>query len=245
MPPTASSSIISTAPLARQQIAADPAAYGLTSAGPCPAAQATQCITNRDLRQPVSVLRRRTAPDLGRLRDRRANMSRPSSTAPLTLQAPSRPRPRHRAPVRPHAVDAASTLTAPRDGDMPTGMRFFVVGDTFQRDVDDERRQRPFDIDGVGITAGVEFGLPGGVAGARRQLHPAPGPLRRRLRARSTAAASRSAPTPASASPALFGQGHLGYGRTDHEIERTGVIDDMDARARTAATSPPGSRPAI
>ena len=44
-------------------------------------------------------------------------------------------------------------------------MRLFVVGDMFQRDVDESNDNNASTSTASGITVGAEFGLPGGVAG--------------------------------------------------------------------------------
>jgi outer membrane lipase/esterase len=147
--------------------------------------------------------------------------------APLTLQATSD-----------MALDTARqfgrTLTtrmdvgAPRDGDAAEGLKFFIVGDTFSRDVGHSARTDAFDIDGVGASVGVEYGFGNGVVGLAGNYS--------RPRAKFTAEAakteSNSLQVGAYAGFGLGGgfvQGYLGYGSDDHEITRRGVVDSMEA----------------
>ena len=208
------------------RIAADPAAYGLTSAGPCPAAQATNCVTVPSFSNQylfyVDALHLTSAgfAILGQY-------VAAQLAAPLTLQAPSD-----------LGLDTARqfgrTLSTRVDLHGPraagaTGMRFFVVGDTFQRDVDASNYNNHFDIDGTGVTAGVEVGLSAGVAGvAANYTRP-----RVRFGDDSSRVDGRSYQIGAYAgfgAAGLFAQGHLGYGSDRHKIKRTGVIDNMGAR---------------
>ena len=150
-------------------------------------------------------------------------------TAPLTLQAPSD-----------LALDTAHqfgrTLTSrmdlggPRDGDRPEGLHPFIVGDVFQRSVDAANTNRAFDINGIGVTVGVEYGFGSGVAGIAANYS--------RPEAEFTSNAAdiktRSLQVGGYAGFGFGGgfvQGYAGYGQDDHDVSRFGVIDSMDADA--------------
>lgn len=148
-------------------------------------------------------------------------------TAPLTLQATSDV-----------ALDTARqfgrTLTtrmdlgAPRDGDTSEGLKLFIVGDTFSRDVSKSERNRAFDVDGVGASIGVEYGFGNGVAGIAGNYS------KPRAKFSSDAARTESKSYQVGAYAGFgiaggFAQGYLGYGSDKHEIERQGVIDEMEA----------------
>ena len=210
------------------RIRADPSLYGLTSIGPCPIAEATRCVTERNFSNQylfyVDALHLSSAgfAILGQY-------VAAQHDAPLTLQAPSDV-----------ALDTArqfgrtlSTrvdLHGPRAAGLSAGMRFFVVGDMFQRDVEESLDNNSFDIDGVGVTVGAEFALAGGLAGvAANYTRP-----RVRFGDDSSRINGRSYQLGAYAGMGmgnLFAQGHVGVGSDRHRIRRTGVIDNMSARA--------------
>lgn len=149
--------------------------------------------------------------------------------APLTLQATSD-----------LALDTARqfgrTLTGRANfattagGEAATGIRAFLVGDTFSRDVDASDRTDPFDVDGVGVTGGVSFGFAGGVAGiAANYSRP-----KAKFLADIADTRSKTWQVGAFAGTTIQGilaQAYVGYGKDDHEIERGGVIDNLNADA--------------
>ena len=209
------------------RIIADPTAYGLTSAGSCPAAEATRCVTDRAFSDQylfyVDTLHLTSAGFAILARYVAAQLD-----APLSLQAPSD-----------LGIDTArqfgrtlSTrvdLHGPRASGSLAGLRLFVVGDMFQRDVEESNDNNHFDIDGVGVTAGAEFGLPGGIAGvAANYTRP-----RVRFGDDSSRVNGRSYQLGAYAGIGMgniFGQAHVGFGSDRHKIRRAGVIDNMSAR---------------
>lgn len=209
------------------RILANPGAYGLTSAGACPVAQAQACVTNQSFADQhlfyVDQLHLTSAGFAIVARYIDAQL-----TAPLTLQA-----------AGDLGFDTARqfgrTLTSrvdlgsPRDGETADGVRFFVVGDTFAREVGSSLSNDAYDIDGVGATAGVEFGFGNtlvGVAGNYSRPKVKYGNEASRIRGRSLQVGAYAG----TAIGPLFVQGHAGYGRDRHKIERTGVIDDLSAR---------------
>jgi outer membrane lipase/esterase len=147
--------------------------------------------------------------------------------APLTLQATSD-----------LALDTArqfgrtlggrASLAGAAGGDADAGMRFFLVGDTFSRDVDADHATDPFDVDGVGATGGVSFGFAGGVAGiAANYSRPKAKFLADIAETRSTSwQVGAFAGTSVSG---IVAHGYVGYGKDDHNIERGGVIDKLNA----------------
>ena len=149
--------------------------------------------------------------------------------APLTLQASSD-----------MSLDVARqfgrTLTtrmdigAPRDGDMPEGLDFFVVGDTVTRKVDAGRFNDAFRSTSVGATAGVEYGFGSGVAGIAANYS------KPKVNFGNDSAGTRSDSIQLGGYAGFgiagaFVQGYAGYGWDEHDIERAGVVDDMEAEA--------------
>jgi uncharacterized protein YhjY with autotransporter beta-barrel domain/phospholipase/lecithinase/hemolysin len=120
-------------------------------------------------------------------------------------------------------------LGSPRDGEVIEGARLFVVGDSSSRDVGSSDVSDAFDLDSVGGTAGVEFGLgANGLAGIAANYSRA----RAKFSAQPTRLKGKAMQLGAYASFALgpiFIQGHGAAGRTDHDIDRAGVIDNLSA----------------
>ena len=206
------------------QIIADPAAFGLTSAGPCPAAEATRCVTDAGFNSQylfyVDALHLSSAGFVIVARYVAAQLD-----APLTLQAPAD-----------LAYDTARQFgrtlssrvdTNGRDGG-DAGLRLFVVGDYFNRDVPESATNHKFDIDGVGGTIGAEYGFGNGIVGiAANYTRP-----RASFGNDVSEVDSKSWQIGAYGGIGMggfFGQGYLGYGRDRHRIERVGVIDELRA----------------
>jgi uncharacterized protein YhjY with autotransporter beta-barrel domain/phospholipase/lecithinase/hemolysin len=145
--------------------------------------------------------------------------------APLTLQATSD-----------LALDTARqfgrTLTSRANfaAAGAAGIQAFLVGDTFSRDVEISDSSDPFDVDGVGVTGGVAFGLAGAAVGiAANYSRP-----KAKFLADIADTRTETWQVGAFAGTTIGGvvaQGYLGYGKDDHEIERGGVIDNLNADA--------------
>jgi phospholipase/lecithinase/hemolysin/uncharacterized protein YhjY with autotransporter beta-barrel domain len=203
------------------RIKADPAAYGLTNTGPC--SPGPQCIgdsnyTNQFLFYVDGLHLTSAAYAIV------AHYVATQLEAPLTLQAPSD-----------LGLDTARqfgrTLSFRTDlggrAAMP-GFHTFIIGDAFARDVPFSQTNDPFDIDGVGVTAGAEVGLVAGVAGvavnySRPRVRFGNDAFRENGRSYQIGAYAGSAFGP------LFAQAHIGYGKDKHKLSRTGVIDNMTA----------------
>ena len=148
--------------------------------------------------------------------------------APLTLQAPAD---LGLATARQfgRTLSTRVDLHGPRASGPAMGLRLFLVGDLFQQDVEESLDNNAFDIDGAGVTAGAEIGLPRGIAGvAANYSRP-----RVRFGDDSSRTNGRSYQLGAYAGigmGGLFAQGHVGFGSDRHKIRRTGVIDNMSAR---------------
>ena len=145
--------------------------------------------------------------------------------APLTLQAPSD-----------LALDTARqfgrTLTSRANfaSAGAAGIRAFLVGDTFSRDVDISDSTDPFDIDGVGMTGGVSIGLAGAAVGIAANYS------RPKAKFLADIADTRTETWQVGAFAGttiggILAQAYVGYGTDDHEIERGGVIDNLNADA--------------
>lgn len=126
-------------------------------------------------------------------------------------------------------LNSRMDLGSPRDGEVLEGVRLFAVGDHFSRDVSMSDVTDAFDLDGKGATAGVELGLgANGLLGVAANYSRA----RAKFSAQPTRVEGDSLQLGAYASFALgpvFVQAHAGAGRTDYDISRAGVIDNLSA----------------
>jgi outer membrane autotransporter protein len=120
-------------------------------------------------------------------------------------------------------------LGSPRDGEVLEGTRFFVVGDSFSRDVNASLVTDAFDIDTVGATAGAEIGF-----GSNGLIGAAVGVTRGKARfgvgtARVKGDGVQGGLYAAYGLGPIFAQGHVGYGRSEYDISRAAVIDSLSA----------------
>lgn len=211
-------------PSVLSQIVANPAAYGLTNAGAC--APAPSCIGSESYTSQYlfyvdglhltsagfAILARYVAAQL---------------QAPLTLQAPS-DLGLDTARQFGRTLNSRMDLAAPRDGDSADGIQFFVVGDTFSRDVGQSSSTDAFDVDGVGGTVGATYGLGTSVVGiaanySRPKAH---------FGGDVAQATTDSYQLGAFAGTTLawgFAQAHVGYGKDRHRLARQGVAEDVTA----------------
>jgi outer membrane lipase/esterase len=120
-------------------------------------------------------------------------------------------------------------LGSPRDGEVLEGVRLFAVGDHFSRDVNASDVSDAFDLDGTGGTVGVEFGLgTNGLVGIAANHSR----VRAKFTAQPTRVENKALQLGAYASFAVgpaFVQAHAGAGRSDYDISRAGVIDNLSA----------------
>ena len=207
-----------------EQVQADPGAYGLTAIT-CPAFPDPTCLINAgqgflfygDLLHPTSqgsaIIAHYIATQLA---------------APLNLQQPSD-----------LALDTARqfgrTLSSRLDtsggpaGELAQGMRLFAVGDFYQRDVPSDRATERFDIDTVAGTIGATYGFGNGVAGVALNYSKGKARSGRPNVANDHAKSWQVGVFGGAGFGAGYVQGYAGYGRDRHDIDRAGVVTDMDA----------------
>jgi outer membrane autotransporter protein len=143
--------------------------------------------------------------------------------APRTLQGPSR-----------LALDTAEqfgrTLSSRMDfsSEKERGLKYFIVGDALSVDAKGNASTDAIDIDSVGATAGVAYLFGSGVAGiAVNYSRPRAG-----FAGDASDIRSDTLQVGGFANVELGGavvQGYVGYGRDDHEINRSGVVEGMHA----------------
>ena len=211
-------------PAVLARIAADPGAYGITSLYcPVPTQTAPGCLVNADgylfyadgihpTSDGMRIIAQYVATQL---------------TGPLTLQATSD-----------LALDTAQqfgrTLSGRMNiagtGDQALGLKAYIVGDMFGRRVDAGDNNDEFKIQGHGLTLGAEYGFGGGVVGVAGNIS------RPKAKFGNEAARTESEVMQIGAYAAMdfggaFAQGYVGFGEDDHEIERQGVVEAMEADA--------------
>ena len=208
--------------LASEQITANPAAYGINNLV-CPAFPDPTCIVNSKGYLFYGDLLHLTS-------DGFAIVGKYIATqleAPLTLQAASD-----------MSLDVAHqfgrTLTslmdtgAPRDGDRPEGLKVFLLGDGYTRDLNASQTNDAYRSSGVGGTAGVEYGFGSGVAGLAVNY------TKPKVNFGNDAADNKGHSIQLGGYAGIgiaggFVQGYAGYGWDKHKIERAGVVEDMNA----------------
>jgi outer membrane lipase/esterase len=208
--------------LAGEQIMADLAAYGLTSVA-CPAFPDPTCIIDSSGYLFYGDLLHLTSDGFAIVGQYIATQLQ----APLTLQAASD-----------MSLDVAHqfgrTLTsrmdtgAPRDGDMPEGLKAFIVGDGYTRDLNAGPTNDAYRSSGLGATVGVEYGFGSGMVGLAANY------TKPKVNFGNDAADNKGHSVQLGGYGVIgiaggFVQGYAGYGWDKHDIERTGVVEDMDA----------------
>ena len=206
-----------------QNVIANPGAFGLTSAGACNLGAG--CVLNpaaNNFLFYVDQLHLSSAGFVIVARYVAAQLE-----APLTLQASSD-----------MGLDVARqfgrTLStrmdtgAPRDGDMPEGLKFFVVGDTVARSLSTGFNNDAYRSTSVGGTVGAEYGFGSGVVGlAGNYSKP-----KINFTGNAAEVEGESIQVGGYAGFGIAGgfvQAYAGYGWDRHEIERTGVVEGMEA----------------
>ena len=203
-------------------IIADPTAFGITNGISCPSfATDTTCLLNASGYFFYGDGLHLTSQGFAIV----AHYIKAQLDAPLTLQAPGD-----------LAYDTARqwgrTLSSRVDvagrGTVKQGLRLFAVGDFFNRDVSESDTNYKFDIDGVGGTIGGEYGFGSGVVGLAANY------TRPRVSFGNDVSEIDSKSWQIGAfggfgMAGFFGQAYLGYGNDKHDIERVGVIDELQA----------------
>ena len=146
--------------------------------------------------------------------------------APLTLQAAS-DMSMDVARQFGRTLTSRMDTTAPRDGDMPEGMKFYVVGDGFSRKLDAGPTNDAFRSSGLGVTAGAEYGFGSGLVGAAVNYSKPKVNF-------GNDAAENEGKSLQLGGYGVFGiaggfvQAYAGYGWNEHDIERAGVVEEME-----------------
>jgi phospholipase/lecithinase/hemolysin/uncharacterized protein YhjY with autotransporter beta-barrel domain len=147
--------------------------------------------------------------------------------APLTLQATS-DMSMDVARQFGRTLTSRMDTTAPRDGDQPEGMNLFVVGDFYTRSLGAGPTNEAYRSSGAGATAGVEYGFGSGLVGAAVNYS------KPKVNFGNDAAGTESRSLQIGGYGVFgiaggFVQAYAGYGWNKHDIERAGVVQEMEA----------------
>jgi len=117
---------------------------------------------------------------------------------------------------------------SPRDGDTLDGLKVFIVGDGYSRHLDAGERNEAYRSSGFGATAGVEYGFGSGVAGLAINY------ARPKINFGNDNADNDGHSVQLGGYAGIgiaggFVQGYAGYGWDKHNIDRAGIVEDMDA----------------
>jgi len=207
-----------------QNIAADPAKYGINNGIVCPIFPNPTCVANAgagylfygDALHPTSqgsaIIAQYIAAQI---------------QAPLTLQAPGELG-LQTARQFGRTLSTRLDVSSPRDGDVAEGINFFMVGDTHSREVDANFATDQFDVDGVGVTAGLAYGFGNGKVGIAGNWTKSKARFGADV-ARDRADSMQIGGFAGFAILGGFAQGYLGWGKDEHELRRQGVIDPLRA----------------
>ena len=147
--------------------------------------------------------------------------------APLTLQASS-DLSMDVARQFGRTLSSRMDTTAPRDGDMPEGLKVFVVGDGFSRHLNAGPTNEAYRASGIGATAGVEYGFGSGLVGAAVNYS------KPKVNFGNDAAETEGKSLQVGGYGVFgiaggFVQAYAGYGWDEHDIDRAGVISELEA----------------
>lgn len=207
------------------QVAASPAAYGITNGLVCPVfTVSTACVVNSSgylfygdalhlTSQGFAIVGQYVARQLA---------------APLTLQAPSN-----------LGFDVARqwgrTLSTRSDlygrSDAAPGLRLYVLGDSVSHDSGSTSFNSAYEVRSTGASVGAEYGMAGGLIGIAGNYG------RPKLTFNNDSARIRGRTWQIGAYGSLsmgglFGQGYVGYGKDRNRIARAGVVQGMIAEPR-------------
>jgi uncharacterized protein YhjY with autotransporter beta-barrel domain/phospholipase/lecithinase/hemolysin len=207
-------------------VSANLPAFGLTSAGACPASAGTACVTDSSFaNQYLFYIDQVHLTSAGfaivgqyAVRQLEAPLHFQSQTD-MGLQA---------ATSFGHTMDGRLDLSHARSGSEGTGLNFYIAGNTASQSVQDGLHNLGYDLDTTGVTAGAEYDMNGAVFGAALNYsrpHADTYTGTGNARAQAWQVGGYAGWTGGGA----FVQAHAGYGWLNYNIRRTAVIDDIHA----------------
>jgi len=205
-----------------ENVLADPAAYGVTKGLVCPIFPDPTCLIDSSGYLFYGDALHLTSGGFALV----ARYVQAQLAAPLTLQATSD-----------MTFDTARqwgrTLSSRADlygrGPATEGLRFYLVGDAFSRELPLSDESSAFKVRGVGATAGAEYGLAAGLVGIAVNYTKPRAEFGNQTARHSGHSWQIGAYGSMGMDSGLFGQAYLGYGKDNLSIRRTGVVEDMRA----------------
>ena len=206
-----------------QNIIASPAAYGLTSAGACNLGAG--CVLNPAANNFLFYVDQIHLSSAGFAIVARYVAAQ--LEAPLTLQASS-DMGLDVARQFGRTLSTRMDLGAPRDGDMPEGLKLFVVGDTVARSLSTGLNNDAYRSTSIGGTIGAEYGFGSGVIGVAANYSKP----KVQFVGEAADVNGKSVQVGGYAGFGIAGgfvQAYAGYGWDKHDIDRVGVVEGMEA----------------
>jgi len=208
------------------------AAFGLTSAGACPAASSTACVGD-------SVFGNQFLFYVDQVHLTSAGFAIVGKYAVRQLEAPLHFQAQtdvglQTATAFGRVLEGRMDLSNARSGAEGSGLNFYIAGNTASETVKDGNRTLGYDLDTSGVTAGAEYDSGGAVFGvalnhSRPEADIFTGTGEARARAWQVGGYAGFS------GGGAFVQAHAGYGWMDYRTRRTAVIDDI--RAKTDGTA--------
>ena len=207
-----------------QQVQANPGAYGFTSVGLC--APIAQCVSDSsyankfvfwvDALHPTSHTSQVIAQYIAAQLNAPLTFGATSDLALETGQQFGR------------TLTERMDLNPVRYGAASDGLKLFLVGDGYNRDIGATGSTDAFEVRDYGVSAGAEYGFGSGVVGIAANFSRPKATINRETGATRDRTWQVGGFAAADAG-AAFVQGYLGYGHDDHRITRTGVVQGMTA----------------
>jgi phospholipase/lecithinase/hemolysin/uncharacterized protein YhjY with autotransporter beta-barrel domain len=198
------------------------AAFGLASAGACPAAQQQACVTDSSFANQYLFY-------VDQVHLTSAGFAIVGQYAVRQLEAPLTFRSQSDLALS-AASDFGQMMSGRLDlrGEPEQGLAFFVVGTSASHDARETMTNSPYDYDNAGVAGGVEVGfgmgrIGGAVAWSRPKADSLSGTSSIRTKALSFGGYAQVE------GGGAFAEGYVGMGRYDLDIRRRAVIDDIDA----------------
>ena len=202
------------------------AAFGLTSAGACPASAGTACVADSSFANQYLFY-------VDQVHLTSAGFAIVGQYAVRQLEAPLHFQAQTDVGLQTatsfgQTLNGRLDLSNARTASEGTGFNFFISANTSSRSVDDGPRNLGYDLDTTGVSVGAEYDSGGIVLGAALN-HSRPDAGMYSGSGKARARAWMFGGYAGWSAGGAFVQGHAGYGWLDYRTRRTAVIDDITA----------------
>ncbi|HEY0028641.1 MAG TPA: autotransporter domain-containing protein [Allosphingosinicella sp.] len=215
------------------QVEGNLAAFGLTSAGACPASAGTQCVTDASFANQYLFY-------IDQVHLTSAGFAIVGQYAVRQLEAPLQFQAQtdvglQAATAFGRTMDGRLDLSNARSGIDGTGLNFYVAGNTASQTIGDGDRNLGYDLDTTGATVGAEYDAGGTVFGVALN-HSRPDADMFTGTGEARARAWQVGGYAGWSAGGAFVQAHAGYGWMDYRTRRTAIIDDIRGETEGTAT---------